>query len=72
MSTKFTDIDPEIQTYVMNVINGEETACENICLACKRFLSWFDRDDFWFDNDKVNKVIDFIGHLKHFEDIWAG
>lgn len=72
MNTKFEDIDPEIQKYVLDVITGKETACENIRLACKRFLSWFDRDDFWFDNDKVNKVIDFISHMKHFKDEWAG
>lgn len=70
--TKFQDIDPEIQAYVDGVLSGTETAGEAIILACKRFKEWFDREDFWFDNDKVNKVIDFIGHLKHFEDQFAG
>ena len=57
-----------MQKYVNDVLSGEEVAGEAIRLACKRFKSWFDREDFWFDNEKVNKVIDFIGHLKHFED----
>jgi len=65
---KFTDIDPEIQEYVNDILSGREVSGEAIRLACKRFKDWFDREDFWFDNDKVNKVIDFIGHLKHFED----
>ena len=71
MST-FTEINPDVQKYVNDVLSGEEVAGEAIRLACKRFKSWFDREDFWFDNEKVNKVIDFIGHLKHFEDEYNG
>lgn len=68
----FNLIDKDIQDYVNNVLSGNETACEAIRLACQRFKDWFSRDEYWFDNEKVNKVIDFISHLKHFEDIWAG
>lgn len=68
----FNGINEEVQKYVNDVLSGEEVAGEAIRLACKRFKSWFDREEFWFDNDKVNKVIDFIAHLKHFEDEYNG
>lgn len=53
--------------YAYNVLEGNTIACENIKLACKRFLSWFERDDYWFDYEKVDKMIRFIYLLKHVE-----
>ena len=68
--TKFDNIDPQIQKYVNDVLSGEEIAGEAIRLACKRYKDWFNK--YYFDIEKYNKVVDFIGHLKHFEDVWAG
>ena len=53
--------------YAYDVLDGTVIACENIKLACKRFLSWFERDDYWFDYEKVDKMIKFIYLLKHVE-----
>lgn len=53
--------------YAYKVLDGSIIACENIKLACKRFLSWFERDDYWFDYEKVDKMIRFIYLLKHVE-----
>ena len=49
--------------YAEAVISGEVVACKYIVLACKRFLSWFDKYDFRVD--KVDRVVNFISKLKH-------
>ena len=41
--------------YAQDVIEGRIVACESIKLACKRYISWFDRDDIEFDYDDVDK-----------------
>jgi len=51
--------------YAKDVISGKTVACEAIILACKRFLSWFDRDDIYFDYSDVDYKIAFIHKLKH-------
>lgn len=52
--------------YAKDVLSGEITTCHNIYLACKRTLSWFSRDDIYFDYQDVDKKIRFIHSLKHF------
>ena len=49
--------------YAEDVVNGNIVACNYIKLACKRYLSFFDKYD--FRSDKVDKVINFISKLKH-------
>ena len=49
--------------YAEAVISGKVVACKYIVLACKRFLSWFDKYDFRVD--KVDRVVNFISKLKH-------
>lgn len=51
--------------YAIKVIQGEIIACNYIKLACERYLSWFERDDMYFDKDAVERVINFISKLKH-------
>ena len=51
--------------YAKDVINHRIVACENIILACKRFLSWFSRDDMYFDYEDVDAKIRFVGKMKH-------
>lgn len=56
---------PYIQ-YCEDVIIGKIRACQDVIKACKRFKSWFDRDDYWFDFDDVDKRIRLVSKLKHF------
>jgi phage terminase large subunit-like protein len=62
--TEIDDTKPYIR-YAKQVISCEIVACENIVLACKRFMSWFNRDDIFFDYKDVDKKIKFISLLKH-------
>lgn len=52
--------------YAKGVINGDIVCGEYIKLACERYLSWFQRDDIFFDSNAVDRVINFISKLKHF------
>lgn len=51
--------------YAKDVVDGKQLACKAIQLACKRFLSWFDRDDLYFDEADVDKKIKFISCMTH-------
>lgn len=55
-----------ITTYPFDVLDGNVLACENIKIACKRFVGWFDRDDMFFDVEEVERTFRFISHFKHF------
>ena len=50
--------------YAKGVINGNIVSGEYIKLACERYLSWFQRDDIFFDSNAVDRVINFISKLK--------
>ena len=65
-------LDKDVKTYIDGVLSGDEIAGEAIYLACKRFKDWYESDKYIYNHEKVNKVFDFIQHLKHFEDVWAG
>lgn len=58
-----TDGLQKYKEYAESVVRGEIVSCNYIKLACKRYLSWFDKYD--FRTDKVDKVINFISKLKH-------
>lgn len=58
--------------YAVDVVEGKVVCCENITLACKRFLSDLERDDLEFREDEVDRAIDFIGILKHFKGKSSG
>ena len=49
--------------YAKQVVSGQIVACKYIKQACQRFLDWFDKYD--FRPDKVDRVVNFIRHLKH-------
>lgn len=51
------------KVYAESVLSGEIVACNNIKLACKRYLDFFEKYD--FRSDKVDKVVNFISKLKH-------
>ena len=52
--------------YASDVVDGKIVCCENIRLACKRFLSDLKRDELEFREEAVERAINFIGFLKHF------
>ena len=53
--------------YAQDVVSGNRIACENIILACKRMLNWFDRNDIYFDYDDVDRKIKLVSKLKHYK-----
>ena len=58
--------------YAYDIIEGREVAGKLIILACKRFLSWFDRDDVTFNYDDVDAKIRFVSKFKLTEDPFTG
>lgn len=57
--------------YAQDVVEGRIVACESIKLACKRYISWFDRDDIEFDYDDVDRKIDLVRKMKHSTGVHA-
>ena len=58
--------------YAKDVISGKIIAGEYIKLACERYLSWFNRDDIYFDYEDVDKKIKFVSLMKHSTGSHAG
>lgn len=59
-------IAKKYKKYAEDVLSGKIVAGQYIKLACKRYLSFFERDDMFFDTKAVDKAVNFIGKLKHF------
>ncbi len=55
--------------YNQDVLNGNIVASRAIKLAAKRFNDFLKRDDFYFDEDCVDRIIRIVGRLKHFTGI---
>ena len=58
--------------YVEGVGNGSIVAGRLIRLAVKRFNSFMDREDMYFDEEEVDRAVDFISIIKHFLGKSAG
>lgn len=58
--------------YALDVINGAIPACEAIRLACERMVNWFSRDEYYFDQETVDKYIKLVSKLKHWTGIHNG
>lgn len=52
--------------YARGVLDGNILASRAIKNACKRFFIFIDRDDLYFDEKAVNKVIKFFSIIKHY------
>lgn len=65
MMIEKTRIGGKYTDYPRKVLSGEIVAGEYIKQACKRYLSFFDKYE--FKPAKVEKVVNFISHLKHFQ-----
>lgn len=59
-------IDEKYTDYANRVLNDDIIVCSYVKLACKRYLEWLQRNDIEFRTDKVDKVVSFMSHLKHF------
>lgn len=62
----------EYNKYALDVVEGRITACKAIKLACQRYISWFDRDDIYFDEADVDRKINFVSKMKHTTGKFAG
>lgn len=67
--TKYDISKPYIQ-YCEDVITGKILACQDVILACKRFKSWFDKEDRYFDYDDVDRRIKLVSKMKHFRGVF--
>lgn len=55
--------------YAQDVISGRIIASKNIILACKRYVSWFERDDMYLDYDEVDRRIRVVSRMKHWKGV---
>lgn len=58
------DGNEKYKYYAEAVILGETVACKYVKQACQRYLDFFQKYE--FRKDKVEKVVNFISHLKHY------
>ena len=62
-----TDITNTIYyQYIEDVLNNKVIACNSIKLACNRFLSFLEKDEYYFDDAAVQRVINFISLIRHY------
>ena len=60
------EIRDKITTYPWDVLEGKILTCENIKLACKRFMDFLDMEDRYFDVGDVERTIRFFERFRHF------
>lgn len=62
-----TDITNTIYyKYIQDVLNNKVIACKSIKLACNRFLSFLEKEQYYFDDAAVQRVINFISLIRHY------
>ena len=66
------DIREKYFSYATGVVEGTIPACVYVRTACQRNLDRFNRDDMYFDSEAVDRVVNFIQHLKLFTGEFAG
>ena len=65
------DLSKTYNKYAYDIVNGNIIACKAVQKACKRYISWFDRDDIFFSYDDVDNKIKFVSKMKHSKGIHA-
>ena len=58
------NLDEKYTDYPKKVLSGEVIASKLIKLACKRFMTFLQREDIVFDTRKADKVVNFIEKLR--------
>lgn len=61
-----------ITLYPCQVVEGKIIACKLVRLSCQRFIDFLQNDDVVFDKNAVERVIKFIGKLKHSTGVFSG
>lgn len=66
-------VDQKWTEYAEGVLSGNIVAGKYIQLACQRYMDWITkRTDIFFDAERMERIENFIGHMKHFEGTFAG
>ena len=58
--------------YCEDVLSGKILTGSTIKLACKRFQKDLTRSDLYFDEEKVDRAIEFISTLRHYTGKHSG
>lgn len=53
-------IDEKYTSYANDVIDGKVVVCQYIKKACERYLSWFNKEDRYFDTKAADRVVKFL------------
>lgn len=64
------DVDVKYKRYALDVVAGKIVACKYVKQACQRYLDFFQKYE--FRAAAVDKVVNFISHLKHYSGKFAG
>ena len=56
-------IDEKYTSYARDVIDGKVVVCQYIKKACQRYLSWFNKEDRYFDTKAADRVVKFLQML---------
>lgn len=64
-------IDEKYTSYARDVIAGK-VVCQYIKKACERYLSWFDKEDRYFDKKAADRVVKFLQLLPQSTGKFAG
>lgn len=62
----------DITLYPFEVVEGKIIACKLVVLSCQRFINFLNNDAVVFDKNAVERVIKFIGKLKHSTGVFSG
>lgn len=65
-------IDEKYTSYANDVIDGKVVVCQYIRLACQRYLSWFEKEDRYFDTKAADRVVKFLQLLPQSTGKFAG
>ena len=65
-------VKQEFVQYALDITQGRILACESVRKCCERYLSFFSRDDIYFNEDRAIAPVKFIYHLKHTESPFTG
>lgn len=57
---KASEFQETVDTWVEKILSGEEPACEEVVLACKRYVADLGRPEFEFRAEPANEVISII------------
>lgn len=57
---------PAYIEYAQDVLEGRVVACEYVKLACERFFSFLESEEYEFRSKEVERVIDFFKSAKHY------